>query len=403
MLQQKIIDACTILGINTSANLPQIKRAYWQKVKLVHPDVNTSADAHEKFIQLTAAYDFLNNVLYGIESVNEILNKYKVATNTSNACTTTNTTSNSSYNNQQQGYNDALKQEALKAAQQRYYTFVNSAEYKLEAATDIFLRHVQFFLLVLLYTVFLIYAAVTPKSSGAYIFIFGSVLLLPFLFLCVYKRPKISFKNFNNSFKVISTNKFINIIIVFFPTFIITLILLGFYGGKTIVPWYYYLFVLTISASILVVLYYSIAYIKKRIINWFKIGRSSFLASIIVLNSVVLLNFYITPYSTLYVENFAIPNESAIWAVKNVQPIQYRIFDDYAGIANERKEILEDTKKDLISLQFKRGLLGLLVFQGYTKTNVNNEVMDKFKTIIKEKNIEVDPIYIKRLDSLLKL
>lgn len=48
-----------ILGISGDASLSEIKRAFRNKAKALHPDVNKSQNAHEQFILLLEAYDYL--------------------------------------------------------------------------------------------------------------------------------------------------------------------------------------------------------------------------------------------------------------------------------------------------------------------------------------------------------
>jgi len=48
-----------ILEINENSNIEVIKHAYRRLVKLYHPDVNKSPGAHEKFIQISEAYEVL--------------------------------------------------------------------------------------------------------------------------------------------------------------------------------------------------------------------------------------------------------------------------------------------------------------------------------------------------------
>ena len=53
------------LGISENATLEEIKRAYRHKVSKVHPDVNPSVNAHEEFISLNQAYEYLVKVKSG--------------------------------------------------------------------------------------------------------------------------------------------------------------------------------------------------------------------------------------------------------------------------------------------------------------------------------------------------
>ncbi|MCX6182908.1 MAG: DnaJ domain-containing protein [Bacteroidetes bacterium] len=51
--------AYAILGIPTNADLEKIRKAYRQKAKESHPDVNKSPNAQELFIEINEAYEFL--------------------------------------------------------------------------------------------------------------------------------------------------------------------------------------------------------------------------------------------------------------------------------------------------------------------------------------------------------
>jgi len=54
-----LYDYYKILEIPRNASLEDIKRAYRYKAKLVHPDVNDSAKAHEVFVVVNEAYETL--------------------------------------------------------------------------------------------------------------------------------------------------------------------------------------------------------------------------------------------------------------------------------------------------------------------------------------------------------
>jgi len=50
-----------ILGVSRNATDDELKKAYRNLAKLYHPDVNPSPDAHEKFIEISEAYEVLRN------------------------------------------------------------------------------------------------------------------------------------------------------------------------------------------------------------------------------------------------------------------------------------------------------------------------------------------------------
>jgi curved DNA-binding protein CbpA len=56
-----IYDYYKILGVERNASISQIKLAYRRKAKLYHPDVNTSASAHDYFTILNTANDTLTD------------------------------------------------------------------------------------------------------------------------------------------------------------------------------------------------------------------------------------------------------------------------------------------------------------------------------------------------------
>jgi hypothetical protein len=48
-----------ILGLTSGASIDEIKRAYRQKARMFHPDINHSPEAKDNFITATEAYEFL--------------------------------------------------------------------------------------------------------------------------------------------------------------------------------------------------------------------------------------------------------------------------------------------------------------------------------------------------------
>lgn len=54
-----LLDYYQILGLTIGSSENEIKKAYRQKARLYHPDINPSPDAKDKFIMATEAYEFL--------------------------------------------------------------------------------------------------------------------------------------------------------------------------------------------------------------------------------------------------------------------------------------------------------------------------------------------------------
>lgn len=54
-------DLYGVLGVSADADLKQIKQAYRQKAKKLHPDVNKAKDAQERFLECKMAYQVLSD------------------------------------------------------------------------------------------------------------------------------------------------------------------------------------------------------------------------------------------------------------------------------------------------------------------------------------------------------
>lgn len=53
-----------ILGVPENASKEQIRKAYLRKAKKLHPDINKSPDAHQRFLEVRVAYEVLINPTY---------------------------------------------------------------------------------------------------------------------------------------------------------------------------------------------------------------------------------------------------------------------------------------------------------------------------------------------------
>ncbi len=60
-----------ILGLSSGADHEQIKKAYREKAREYHPDINSSADAHAQFLKISEAYNYLSE-LYKRGNISEI-------------------------------------------------------------------------------------------------------------------------------------------------------------------------------------------------------------------------------------------------------------------------------------------------------------------------------------------
>lgn len=52
-----------VLGLTKGATIEQVKKVYRKRAKLLHPDLNNAPNAHNQFIELNEAYEYLEKYL----------------------------------------------------------------------------------------------------------------------------------------------------------------------------------------------------------------------------------------------------------------------------------------------------------------------------------------------------
>ena len=60
--EDQMKDYYSILEVDRSATVEEIKSAFREKAKKLHPDVNNGVNAHEDFIEVGEAYEILSNI-----------------------------------------------------------------------------------------------------------------------------------------------------------------------------------------------------------------------------------------------------------------------------------------------------------------------------------------------------
>ena len=163
-------DYYRILGLPVNSSMEQIKKAYRQKARLFHPDLNHSSDAKEKFISVTEAYDFL------------VTNFDKIAA-----------VDNEAYRQAMEDWRkyrqDRSKQKARVYAQASYSSFKKTQIYKstriLDGTSIIFSFAIS--ILVIVYTIFgYVYRLKHPiPDYGKPIFSFIMLLMLGMTFFII--------------------------------------------------------------------------------------------------------------------------------------------------------------------------------------------------------------------------
>ncbi len=119
---------CTILEVSENASLDEIIKAYRQKAKLYHPDVNPHPKAHAQFVLLNEAFVFLK--------------KYHAQPTTKSAQQT--------YWHEWQQEKQHANEQARKQAEMRYRDYIQSDEYRYLNALNIIVDHLGIVLSMIL-------------------------------------------------------------------------------------------------------------------------------------------------------------------------------------------------------------------------------------------------------------
>lgn len=172
-----------ILGVSQNASEAELKKAYREKAKIYHPDVNKSPNAHEQFVLLTEAYEYIM-----------MLRRNPQYSKTSS--TSANWTEDS---------RQKAREQASRAARMKYQEFMNSPYYK--TMTQAF-KLADYFLYLVVLVVFLFLFFITFDSNspfGASTIIFSTFIIFIFYFLVktIKTGPKMGLRDVWNASKII--------------------------------------------------------------------------------------------------------------------------------------------------------------------------------------------------------
>jgi len=223
-----------ILGVQANASEDMIKKAYREKAKLYHPDVSKLENAHEKFVLLTEAYEFMMNRLRNPHHGQKTSqSKYKWTENT----------------------RKKAQEDAHRAAQMRYQDFINSPYYK--SMTEIS-KVGDYAIILLLYVFFISFLAYMYKNEvTAGIIVFSVFIFLNTIILIrtSKKGPKLDSKITQKAvLSIVSSTAFIYIFTAFAALFLFLE-----FGLNTFIP-NVSLFLFYLIASIITVIFTFLPY-----------------------------------------------------------------------------------------------------------------------------------------------
>lgn len=173
-------DYYQVLGLTTSANIEDVKRAYRLKASKAHPDVNPSPNAHEEFIEINEAYEFLLKEKTGFV-FNDQKKQYSRAKQQDSA----------------EDFAKEARQRATENAKKEYQEFVNSTYYKTQIAIFSVFDYGLLATIILIFGSFIAYIIFFLGISGLFIGVILGALMGTLLFRVysnMYHPPVSDFK-----------------------------------------------------------------------------------------------------------------------------------------------------------------------------------------------------------------
>ncbi|SMO43372.1 DnaJ domain-containing protein [Saccharicrinis carchari] len=152
-----------ILGVTPHATLEQIKKAYRKKAKLYHPDVNKAVDAHERFILVNEAYEYLLNV--SGNNVNRIKRNREKAQK------------QAAYQQQWEKHErQKARERAREYARMKYEAYLNSDIYRTTEAINVV---VDFFITLFILTIVILLPILSFHKNGAISLVIWLIIIVP--------------------------------------------------------------------------------------------------------------------------------------------------------------------------------------------------------------------------------
>lgn len=323
----------SILGVNSSATLEEIKKQYRKKAKLLHPDVNKAPNAEDEFIQLNKAYIFLVDYKLGKNNIqkNKPSRKY----------------SRTDIHNFSKYY-----------ANQSYKTFVKSEYYKAMNSFNSIYQHFAFvfsvLFMIILPLVFLI------LQNYVWAIVVGGFALLS----APYTIPEM------RNFKRLDWTEFFRSIAFFLSYRSVALVLLTFInvflflriGLMTLIPTNQLLLFYILVAIILFV--FSRLMGKSFFLKYSKLLSFGYYP--LIINLLLLVNYVFAqhPSTERYFFSNSQANAKGYSESSTLIHLQGNIYSQYWGI-RLFSDIEQMQGKYIIIYEFQEGALGFRVMKGY--------------------------------------
>ena len=324
-----------ILGVPPNASLEQIKKAYRNKAKLCHPDINNAGDAHEQFILVNEAYEYLLNTTGN--NTNRIKrNKEKAQ-------------KQAAYQQQwEQEERQKARDRAREYARMKYEAYLKSDVYRTTEAINVVL---DFFITLLVLAVAVLLPILSYREMGSGALFIWAIIMIPtsplwFRFI-VRGLNNFNIQSFFFRNEATLKSRIVNILLLF----IVNLFIFFQLALNTLLPLNW---ILGVYGSALI-LGFMLAPLVKR--NYHKyMLRFNIMPGLVSLFFLLNYLFSSNPVSETYWYNYQ-PYNSALFYTIQLEGNAYNEFKGLRIFSNEDK-IKENNR---ISYEFQEGLFGLRV------------------------------------------
>jgi hypothetical protein len=332
-----------LLGLSEQASVEELKQAYRQKAKQLHPDRNQAPEAHRDFILVNEAYEYLLNLKTNKQPLEPDWRVYEEWY-------------------RQEWYRQErirARQRAQAYAQMQYEEFLKSDQYKLSSSWATIGAHAYFFFAIAILVVLPLVATFLFGYSG----LFGSLLVMvltsPLTFDAVRDKPQLDFPMLGKALLyVMQTGSFQALALT-----AINLVLIMKIGFQTLLP------PLALLGAFMGVLLLAFALCqgwlnpKSRFRRYFYI----FCLAPFLLNSLMLLNFTFSrqPVQETYLFSQVWQKTRQGMQKSTLIELQGNAYDAFPGIrVFWSYSALEGY--DQVTYTFQEGLLGLRVMTHYS-------------------------------------
>jgi len=168
-----ILEYYQILGVDQQATPEEIKLAYRKKAKQFHPDRNKTTQAHQDFILLNEAYEYLTNLKKNKSNSHERVVDYD------------------KWFRQER---ERSRQRAEAYSHMRYKEFIRSAKYQVASSWEIIFSHFYYFFALVTIIVLPVVATIIYGVRGLGISLCIMALTSPLTIDAVRNKPVINFR-----------------------------------------------------------------------------------------------------------------------------------------------------------------------------------------------------------------